>query len=176
MPVELMQSCARVLGPALRRLRTLALPEDEDAARRARLGQACAVLEDARAVVADGWLQNRWYTTVDGGASTGDPPEITSACVVGAVVHATRAHDPTAGLMEAGLALDVLWDALQESRGLGGPGVAGRAVPAEIRRTRMRELTRWNDRPGRTREDVLDLLDLAVTRAIMAAMHPVAAA
>jgi len=35
---------------------------------------------------------------------------------------------------------------------------------------RVRDLTRWNDQPGRTREEVLGLVDLAVSRAVMAAV------
>jgi hypothetical protein len=148
----------------LRRWRTRARADGE-AARLARLGEVCAVLDDARAIIGHGWLQDDWYV------QTGGPGDA-RACVVGAVVQATRRHDPAAGLLEAGPALDVLWDALQEARGFGGPGVAGRAAPAELRAARIRDLTRWNDRPGRTHEEVLNLVDLAVSHAVMAAMRP----
>jgi hypothetical protein len=36
----------------------------------------------------------------------------------------------------------------------------------------VRDLTRWNDHPGRTRAEVLDLIELAVSRTIMTAMSP----
>ena len=56
-----------------------------------------------------------------------------------------------------------------------GPGVAGRAAAPAVRAARVRDLTRWNDRPGRTRDEVLALIDLASSRAIMEAMQPVGA-
>jgi hypothetical protein len=34
----------------------------------------------------------------------------------------------------------------------------------------MRELVRWNDAAGRTRDDVLGLLDRAISRCILAAV------
>jgi hypothetical protein len=36
---------------------------------------------------------------------------------------------------------------------------------------RVRDLTRWNDQPGRTREQVLGLVDLAAGHAVMGAMR-----
>jgi hypothetical protein len=36
----------------------------------------------------------------------------------------------------------------------------------------MREVAQWNDQPGRSREDVLAVLDVAISRVIMAAMRP----
>jgi hypothetical protein len=139
------------------------------------------VLGEARALIERGWVQDNWYALrqVDSGASrtvssaVASIPgtEVSGACLVAAVVHATRAGDPAAGMVEAGPALDILWDAWQESRGPNGPGIAGRAVPREVRAARVRDLTRWNDRPGRTREDVLRLIDVATTRAIMEAAN-----
>jgi hypothetical protein len=146
---------------ALHRLARLvhSVPEDARAARLRRLGEVCEILDGARAIlVDDGWVQNRWY-------GTGSPRS--GACLVGAVVRAARSHDETG----AGPALDVVWDALQESRGLTGPGIAGRAAPPQVRIARVRDLTRWNDRAERTRDDVVGLLDLATSRAIMAAMR-----
>jgi len=37
-----------------------------------------------------------------------------------------------------------------------------------MRTARARDLMHWNDEPGRTRAEVLRLLDVATTRAIMA--------
>ena len=51
-----------------------------------------------------------------------------------------------------------------------GPGVAGRATPDEVRAARVRDLARWNDETGRTRAEVLNLFDLATSRAIMVAV------
>jgi hypothetical protein len=156
------------------------VPQDIRSARQQRLGEVCAVLEGARDLLDAGWVQDRWYVrqaspTARRGASSlrhRDAGPVTGACLVGAVVHATGQGDAEAGLLEAGSALDVLWDAWQESRGMGGAGVAGRAAPPDVRAARVRDLTRWNDQPGRTREEVLGLLDLAVSRAIMEAVEP----
>jgi hypothetical protein len=137
------------------------------------------LLEDARAVIAQGWVQNRLFARRGApmslrelvfSAKPASLDDVTAACLVGAVIHAARRRGSTDDLIKAGPALDFLWDAWQESRGLGGPGVAGRAAPRELRAIRARDLMQWNDQPGRTREQVLDLLDLAATRAIMAAV------
>jgi hypothetical protein len=173
----------RTLRGVFRRLRTAfrSVPVDARSARLRRLDEVCAVLAEARTLIEHGWLQDSWYAVRSDAGTAGPadmavlrPPgaaEITKACLVGAVVHATRRRDPAADLVEAGPALDVLWDAWQESRGLGGPGVAGRAAPREVRAARVRDLTRWNDRPGRTGDEVLGLLDLATSRAIMEAAN-----
>ena len=171
-----------ILRGVLRRL-TAALrlsAEDASPPRSRRLAQVCAILADARALIERGWMQDNWYMTrqrLEGSDpaawSGGKPPdvtEVTGACLVGAVVLATRQRDPQADLIDAGPALDLIWDAWQESRGLGGPGVAGRAAPLAVRAARMHDLTRWNDQPGRTRAEVLRLLDLATSRAIMEAV------
>ena len=97
--------------------------------------------------------------------------DVAAACLVGAVVYAAQQRGSGDQLVKAGPALDYLWDAWQESRGLGGTGVAGRAAPRELRMARVRDLTRWNDQPGRTREEVLGLVDLAASRAVMAAVN-----
>ena len=44
-------------------------------------------------------------------------------------------------------------------------------MPApQVRAARMRELVRWNDDVGRTRDDVLALLDRAISRGILGAV------
>jgi hypothetical protein len=45
----------------------------------------------------------------------------------------------------------------------------GRVYSHEQRRARLRALTAWNDEPGRRVEDVLDLIDRAVSRTVLAA-------
>jgi hypothetical protein len=152
----------------LDRIRAFQRPEPDARPRQSRPDEAYRVLEDARVVIARGWIQDRWFarrpTPSDG---LGD---VAAACVVGAVVYAAQQRGSGEQLVKAGPALDYLWDAWQESRGLGGSGVAGRAAPRELRLARVRDLTRWNDQPGRTREEVLGLVDLAASRAVMAAV------
>jgi hypothetical protein len=151
--------------------------EDGRYARLEQLGEVCAILQGARAVLERGWLQNAWFarsqqpdTAGQAAAPAAKPPTataVTAACLVGAVVHATCERRPGATPRDAGPTLDVLWDAWQETRGLAGPGVSGRAASPEVRLARVRDLTRWNDNPGRTRTEVIALLDLAASRAIM---------
>lgn len=171
------------LRSLLRRLKAFALPVGADPwpARLECLEEVCAVLVDARAIVERSWTKDRWFARPGSRGSRAvkvahaAPPivtDITGACLVGAVVHAARQRTGTADVLQAAPALDVLWDAWQESRGLGGPGVAGRGAPREVRAARVRDLTRWNDHPDRSREEVLGLLDRAVGRAIMEAMEP----
>jgi hypothetical protein len=135
-------------------------PEPEARPWQGRPDEAYRVLEDARAVIARGWVQDRWFVC----------RPTPAACLVGAVLHAARQGGPGDPVVKAGPALDHLWDAWQESRGLGGTGIAGWAAPRELRMARVRDLTRWNDQPGRTRDEVLRLVDLAAGRAVMAAV------
>jgi len=164
----------RSLRAALRRLKAVTRPDPEEtrAMRLRRLDEVCAVLDDARGIIEAGWVQDQWHARLPGPRPEGSPTgtDITGSCLVGAVVRANQRRQPEGDPTGAGPVIDVLWDAWQESRGLGGPGVAGRAAPVEVRVARVRDLTRWNDRPGRTRDEVLGLVDLAVSRAVMAAM------
>jgi hypothetical protein len=162
-------------------------PYDSAAARLRQLDEVLEVLAAARSVVEDGWVQDAWFAVRPGSQPAPAPPaarvsssssyldrhDLAGACLVGAVVHAVRLRHPGDSRAEVdgvGPAIDVLWDALQESRGLGSRGVAGRVAPPAVRAVRVRDLTRWNDQRGRSRREVLDLLDLAVSRTIMAAM------
>jgi hypothetical protein len=165
----------------LRRPHECARDDDRRVDALRRLDEVVTVLERARRTLADGWVQDRWYVrssrpTVGqaGLFGSGDvPPEdVAGACVIGAVALAMRERDAAAALtVDGGPAIDFVWDALQESRGLGGLGVGGRAAPRDVRLARIRDVARWNDQPERTRDDVLGLLDLAVTRVIMTAMR-----
>ena len=143
-----------------------------------RPAEVLAVLQHARSIVETGWVQNRW--TVErpavplasrsaADASHGDPTA--AACVVGAVALAVRARDPRADLAVAtGPALAYVWDAVHA--GLPGRPAAGRAAPHEVRVARMRDLARWNDRPGRTRADVVAVLDHAAAAVVAATVSP----
>lgn len=153
-----------------------------DAAALRRLDHARIVLERARVIVERGWLQNGWYVARPTApaparglrrllaARSPDVDEVRQACLVGAV--AVAAHGGTGRVDvggDAGPVLDLVWDTLGEAA-LPGPGAAGRAVPPAVRVSRMRELVRWNDAPGRTRGEVLDLLDRSISRTILTAV------
>jgi hypothetical protein len=162
----------------LDRIRVFQRPEPDARPWQSRPDEAYRVLEDARAVIAQGWIQEHWFARrpapyrlgVQSRPSDG-LGDVAAACLVGAVVYAAQQRGSGDQLVKAGPALDYLWDAWQESRGLGGTEVAGRAAPWELRMARVRDLTRWNDQPGRTREEVLGLVDLAASRAVMAAVR-----
>src|SRR3954451_18151218 len=162
-------------------------PYDSVAARLRQLDEVLEVLAAARSVVEDGWVQDAWFAVRPASQRAPAPPaarvssslsypardDLAGACLVCAVVHSVRLRHPGDARAEVngvGPAIDVLWDALQESRGLGSRGVAGRVAPPAVRAARVRDLTRWNDQRGRSLGEVLDLLDLAASRTVMAAM------
>jgi hypothetical protein len=145
-----------------------------------RPSEVLAVLQHARAIVEAGWVQNRWTATAPApqqvAASTRLPEGpaadgTVSACVIAAVALAVRARDPRADLaVVTGPAIAHLWDAVHgESR---YAHAAGRSAPHQERIARMRELARWNDRPGRTRADVVDALDRAAARVVALTVEP----
>jgi hypothetical protein len=128
-----------------------------------------AVLVGAKSLIRRGWLQGGWYVleapdgrrrSVGAGSLTRRSyGMVVQACVVGAVAEAARWHSPERGT--AGSAIDALWNELL--------GAEGRRCVLEYegtspaaRRVKVRELTRWNDHPRRTRDDVLRLLDAMI--------------
>jgi hypothetical protein len=135
----------------------------------AQLTGQLAVLEGARAELEAGWVQGGWWsvTTADGGQrlATGDagggPAHVDGACLVGALARAGS---------DVGRAVDAVYDALWASRGQASqlrPGELPPLPAPEVRLARVRTLTQWNDRPGRTREEVLALVDRAISATIM---------
>jgi hypothetical protein len=141
------------------------------------------VLERARALVQRGWLQHSWYVTrrpqpptllarLRDALRSPDVDEVERACLVAAVAVAAHGGGARPDIMrDAGPALDVVWDALWERPGRPGPRSPARAVPPAVRAARMRDLVRWNDAAGRSRAEVVALLDRAISRTILSAMH-----
>jgi len=139
-----------------------------------QLNRQLAVLEGARAQLEVGWVQAGWWsvTSADGNqrlvtgyaaAGGGSPDHVDGSCLVGALA---RAGSPS----DVGRAVDAVYDALWASRDQpGAPRDGGLPpVPApEVRLARVRTLTRWNDRPGRTQEEVLTVVDRAISATIM---------
>jgi hypothetical protein len=133
-----------------------------------------ALLDGARSVIQRGWVRDAWYVleAPDGRRRLVTPGSLTSrrfgivvaACLVGAVVEAGRRYSDERGI--SGPAIDALWHALQESEQV-APYAAGWEPPL-LRTLQVRDLACWNDAPGRTREDVLRLIDVAAHRAV----HP----
>lgn len=135
-----------------------------------RLEGTTALLERARALVAEGWVQDSFYV-VRGrtGETRAVSPfglllltrsDVVGACLIGAVAHASSAVDRSDRRGQAALAVDTLWQALTDGPDPSDPHPGARAA-------RVRELAQWNDEPARCRDDVLGLLDRAVSRTIL---------
>ena len=139
--------------------------QDALSRRLAELWAIDALLGRAAEVVEAGWVQDAWFTVAtpagdravtayDMGMAVDRP--VIGACLVGAVVQA--AGGPTevrSQLVQR--TLDLAWHALRED-----PGRPVRWCPGPCVRTmHVLELTYWNDAPGRTQEEVVDLLQAA---------------
>jgi hypothetical protein len=134
---------------------------DRVAAHRALLVRTASALEAADRVVETGWLQDRWFAWRDpdertyaagsAGASTAPLDAVTAACLVGALVAGSRDASPVLRS-----SVEATWHALRRSTGpvdwIRSPAVA---------ESHVRELTFWNDRPGRSAGEVRELLERA---------------
>jgi hypothetical protein len=160
-----------------RRLRAVATPRQPlYEAQHAGFERLLALLEAARAELAAGWVQDGWWTSpADGGrqilvsglaAAPSAPTTVGAVCLAGALI---RAGAGQGGDSELGRAIDVVYDALWESRGqpaeTPGPGVITVSSP-QVRQAKFQALTRWNDAQGRTSDEVLAILDRAIGRVI----------
>jgi hypothetical protein len=130
-----------------------------------------AVLVGARAVLERGWVQGGWYVleapdgrrrfVVAGSLTRRSFGEIVQSCLVGAVVEAARWHTSERGA--AGPAIDTLWQELGELSSSRPPIDPRTPIPV-LRSRQVGDLTTWNDRRGRSRDEVLALLDAAIAR------------
>jgi hypothetical protein len=132
---------------------------DRLAAQRALLVRTADALHAADRVVAGGWLQDRWFAWSDAegrecvagsaGAHTVPLEAVTAACLVGALV--VGAGGAASAVLRS--SVEATWHALHRSAGpvdwVRSPAVAEMHV---------RELTAWNDRPGRDAGQVRALL------------------
>jgi hypothetical protein len=152
-----------------RRVRRRLMPPPSAELILAQLNGQLAVLEGARAELEAGWVQGGWWsvTSADGdrqlvtGDAGGSPAQIDGACLVGALAR---------GGPYAGRAVDAVYDALWASRGQASQAAPGGLPPVpapEIRLARVRMLTQWNDRAERTQEEVLAVVDRAISATIM---------
>jgi hypothetical protein len=144
---------------------------------RASLEQLLALLEAARGELEAGWVQDGWWSVPRAGATpallsglaagVSRPDSVNAVCLVGALVRAASGQGPDAG---AGRAIDAVHDALWESRGQPSarPGPGPWPVPSpQVRLAQVQALTRWNDAEGRTSEEVLAVLDRAISRTML---------
>ncbi len=146
-----------------------------------RLTEARALLERAREVVATGWVQDAFYVVRDSqgrlrpvspfGLLLLSRTDIAGACLVGAIAHASSNSQRRDRRGPAALAVDTLWDTLQERTGNWGMLPATEATHPTARAARVRDLAHWNDEPQRTRQEVLDLVDCAISRTILSSVR-----
>ena len=151
---------------------------DAEVERLRQLEGAQAVLERARTLIAQGWVQDAFYIVRGrNGESRPVSPfglllltrtDVVGACLVGAVAHASGSVDRRERRGQAALAVDTLWHTLAEDPSYERlPTAPYDAVHPAARAARVRELARWNDEPVRTRDEVLGLVDRAVSRTIL---------
>jgi hypothetical protein len=144
--------------------------QDRRAARLAELHFIGALAGDAAAVVGAGWTQATYFAAADGRAvdplRAGRRDPFDRACLVGAIVHAAGGPATVASQLVQ-RTLDLTWHTLY--RGADRPVQWCPAPP--VRAGHVRDLTGWNDTPGRTRADVLDLLHATRAAAEAEARH-----
>ncbi len=148
------------------------------------LGRVRDLLEATRSVVAaDGWCGGgAWFTVraADGTVRAASLEEsfalrapgapVVGACLVGIMIRLADDPDRVPTTADVWRATDELREAMHERLGHDADP-PGRAYPMTQRRARLRSLTAWNDAPGRTRADVLDLVDRAISRTIVGAVR-----
>ena len=185
-PVEALRAAVSRLRAALPVAAPPSYVEPQDDPRVAwqrRLDRVRAALEQARTdLVEQGWTQRAWFSVgADGGTTRlASPAEsfdlvrptstVSGACLVGAMLR--RAEDPDRATTHADVwgAVDELYEALHER--MGHTSLPPGRVDSRARRhAKLGVLTAWNDDARTRREDVLDLLDRAVSRTLVGACH-----
>lgn len=122
-----------------------------------------ALLERAITVAGSGWVQGCWFSVMDeqgrpSSVHAKDVPAVTDktvagACLVGAIV-AAGGGPAAVRTQSVQRALDLTWHALYQ-----GERQPVRWCPAPpIRMEHVRDLTRWNDHPQRSAQEVVTLL------------------
>lgn len=145
-----------------------------------RLDRIRNTLEQTRAVLEQqGWASGAWFAVRQptGGArlattaealGLSDPRrEVLGACLVGAMLRLAEDPDTGPSLGDVKVCVDELYEAMHEQLGHDS-FPPGRSYPHHQRRAHVQGLTAWNDAPGRTRAHVLDLVDRAIARTIVA--------
>lgn len=164
---------ARNSEPRLRerwRERRRLTEQDRQAARLAELYLLRALLADASDLVTAGWVQHCWFTISDEHGNRRrigplnlhelDGHPIREVCLVGAIVQAAGGI-ARAGTQPVHRAIDLGWATLYNQ-----PLCTSNHTPSPpVRLAHIHDLTRWNDSPGRTPDDVVGLLSAASGRA-----------
>jgi hypothetical protein len=158
--------CLPVGRRAARSERRRLARHDRVAAQLAELHCIRALVGDAITVVRSGWVQHDWFAVAgqhgEHRVSAYDIHLVTSrpvsgACLVGAIVHAGGGPTEVRSQVVQ-RTLDLTWHTLHEDR-----THPVQWCPSPPTRTaHVRDLTRWNDHPDRTADDVTALLRSAI--------------
>ena len=139
---------------------------DRDSARLAELASITDVLRRAVGLVEEGWLQDAWFSyrghdgdvrvsyVVDRRGTAQEP--VVATCLVTAIRDA-ETSEPT-GNQVVRRALELTWHTLHGSQN----EPVRWCPPPDVRAAHVRDLTRWNDRAGRTSAEVASLLEAAM--------------
>ena len=145
-----------------------------------RLERIRDLLEQTRAsLIRDGWTSGAWFSVASGGAvrqvSTAEAislsrpgNQVSGACLVGAMMRLVDDPDTAPSVTDAWGCVDELFEAMHERMGHQSLP-AGRIYSHDQRRAHLRALTEWNDAPNRHLDEVLELIDRAVSRTLLAA-------
>jgi hypothetical protein len=146
-----------------------------------RLERIRDLLEQTRASLArDGWTSGAWFSvdTPDGAVRqvstaeaislSGPGAQVRGACLVGAMLRVVDDADTAPSVADAWGCVDELYEAIHERMGHQSLP-AGRSYAHDQRRVHLQVLTAWNDAEGRRLDEVLDLIDRAVSRIMLAA-------
>jgi hypothetical protein len=145
-----------------------------------QLARTRNLLEQGRAVVAEGgWTgSGSWFTIRQRDGTVRDASlaesfdlrepgaPVAGACLVGILIRLAGNPDRVPTVDDVWHATDELHEAMHEWMGHDA-FPPGRSYSMPQRRSRLRGLTAWNDAPGRTREDVLEVFDRAISRTIV---------
>jgi hypothetical protein len=148
---------------------------DQTSARLAELNQIAYLLNYAADLVRAGWLQHRWFAylddsgqlrtaNVDSAREVADRP-VVEVCLVGAIVQAAGGPSQL-GTHTVRCAVELTWRTLFRP-----PSEMISRTPTPARTKHVRDLTRWNDHPGRTARDAEDLLRRSGAAAKSEAAH-----
>lgn len=148
-----------------------------------QLGRTRDLLEQARqVVVAGGWAGGGTWFTIrepDGSVRPASLAEsfalrdpgapVAGACLVGILIRLADSPDRVPTVDDVWRATDELHEAMHEWLGHDSypPGFA---FSTAQRRVHLRSLTGWNDEPGRSRDEVLEVVDRAISRTIVGAV------
>lgn len=151
-----------------------------------RLDRIRDLLEQTRRLlIMDGWTSGAWFSVADAaGPRRVDTAtafgllhaatEPVSGCLVGTMLRLVENPDTAPSLTDAWACVDELYEAMHERMGHSSAAV-GRIYSHDQHRAHLRALTAWNDEPGRQLDDVLDLVDRAISRTVIGACAPVGA-